>query len=142
MLRTSVSAMLLAALASFTSACGLVRSAQISKMDPVEIQSVSNQQLCSPYNGGPVVAAERQRRGLGDCSPASQHCVEMGYPPGTSLYLQCQALKAQQDEAERQAWLGVAQVGAQMMAAPPPAPQLPAADDHVCIAPNNTLYRC
>jgi hypothetical protein len=45
------------------------------------------------------------------------------------------------DEAQRQAWLGVAQVGAQMMQ-PPPAPSPPPAQDHVCIAANNTCYRC
>jgi hypothetical protein len=45
------------------------------------------------------------------------------------------------DEAQRQAWLGVAQVGAQVML-PPPAPLPPPAQDHVCIAANNTYYRC
>jgi hypothetical protein len=78
-------------------------------------------------------------------------CAKSGAPAGSPYYQQCRANMAQSridptaDEAQRQAWLGVAQAGAIMMAQPPPPPPQPpslAPADHVCIAANNTLYRC
>jgi hypothetical protein len=74
------------------------------------------------------------------------HCRFLGTLPGSTAYVYCREATANNrqaaDEAQRQAWLGVAQSGFQMMATPPPAPQPPPSDDHVCIAPNNTYYRC
>jgi hypothetical protein len=37
------------------------------------------------------VALERQRRGLGDCSPADQACVKAGYRAESPAYTLCRA---------------------------------------------------
>jgi|SRR5665213_553035 len=73
-------------------------------------------------------------------------CRSLGTAPGSTAYVYCREATASNrqaaDEAQRQAWAGVAQAGFQMMATPPPAPQPPPSNDHVCIAANNTYYRC
>jgi hypothetical protein len=73
-------------------------------------------------------------------------CQSYGSKPGSDAYVACRMNLSNNreaaDEAQRQAWLGVAQAGANMMAQPPPPPPSLAPADHVCIAANNTLYRC
>jgi hypothetical protein len=74
-------------------------------------------------------------------------CQSYGPKPGSDAYVACRMNLSNNreaaDEAQRQAWLGVAQAGANMMAQrPAPAPPPTSADDHVCVAQNNTLYRC
>ena len=72
-------------------------------------------------------------------------CRRYGALPGTGAYVACRMNIANNrqaaDEAQRQAWLGVAQAGVQVMQ-PPPDPSPPPQQDHVCIAANNTYYRC
>ncbi len=123
--------------------CGLVRSSQVSQMDTSAIQAASDKDLCNPYANGQVVAAERQRRGLGDCSPAGVACIQNGFAPGTPGYLNCRQLAIQQEAVDAQRWNNVTQAGIAIMQAnqpPPPAP--PQMDDHVCVAQNGTWYRC
>jgi hypothetical protein len=71
-----------------------------------------------------------------------RECVKYGGQNYDACMMARRQQRAAADEAQRQAWLGLAQTGAQMMATPPPTPRPPPAEDHVCIAPNNTLYRC
>jgi len=134
-------AMLLLALP--LAAYGLVRSSQISQMSPDQLSTVSDTALCNIYvQATPAVRDERQRRKLGDCSVAHRQCVETGFEPGTAGYLQCRQLAANTEAAQRAAYVGMIQAGATMMAQQPSPPQPPTSDDHVCIAPNNVLYRC
>src|SRR6202035_1304629 len=68
---------------------------------------------------------QAQRAALDDADDA--HCRSLGAAPGSTAYVYCRETTASNrqaaDEAQRQAWLGVAQTGFQMMATPPPAPQ-------------------
>lgn len=101
---------------------------------------------CADYRARMQARAAAQQEAIADADDA--HCRSLGAVPGTKPYDRCryttEKSRLEADEAQRAAWLGVAQVGAQMMATPPPAPQPPPSnnDDHVCIAANNTLYRC
>jgi hypothetical protein len=109
-------------------ACGVVRSNQIAHMDAQQVRAVSDSDLCRPWtSSSTAVMAERERRGLADCSEAHRQCKTMGYTPGTQLYLQCRSMFAQteaahaaQDAANSQA---VIAAGAQR-AAPPPLPRM------------------
>jgi hypothetical protein len=84
-----------------------------------------------------------QQQAINDADDA--RCRQYGAKPGSDAYIACRmnAANSQEaaDEAQREAWLGVAQTGAAMMATQPPVP-LPPSQDHVCIAANNTFYRC
>src|SRR4051812_18308859 len=73
-------------------ACGLARSSAVSRMDAVEIQNASDTDICNPLADSVTVTNERQRRGLGDCSDAHKRCAQLGYVPGTELYLKCRAV--------------------------------------------------
>jgi hypothetical protein len=94
-------------LALLLTACGLVRSNQIASMDAEQLLSVNDDDLClSGTSSNRAVIAERQRRGLGDCSKAHRECRAMGFTRGTELYLQCRTLQAQleaQEKADRDA---------------------------------------
>jgi len=61
----------------------------ISQLDSAQLESVSVAALCKPYVQGPNVAAERDRRGLSDCSLADQVCIRAHIPAGTPGYAQC-----------------------------------------------------
>jgi hypothetical protein len=78
-------------------------------------------------------------------------CAKSGAPAGTPYYQQCRANMAQSridpaaDDRNRAIGLALIQGGTALMAQPPPPPPPPPSldpADHVCIAPNNTLYRC
>jgi hypothetical protein len=111
-------------LALLLTACSLVRSNQVANMDAEQLHSVNDDDLClSGTSSNRAVIAERQRRGLGDCSKAHRECKAMGYMRGTELYLQCRAMQAQlaaqkeaQEKADREA-LGDAMIaiGTSMM---------------------------
>jgi hypothetical protein len=72
-------------------------------------------------------------------------CRQYGARPGSDGYVACRMNLANNrqaaDAARQQAWADVTQSGL-AMAARPPAPQPAPPADHVCIAPNNTYYRC
>ena len=91
------------------------------------------------------VAAQQQAIDQAD----DAHCRSLGTAPSSTAYVYCREATARNrqaaDEAQRQAWAGVAQSGFQMMATSPPAPQPPPpAGDPVCVSPtdNSRLYRC
>jgi hypothetical protein len=137
--------LLIAVSALVLAACGVVRSSQISQMDARTIQTASDKELCNPYANGQVVSVERQRRGLGDCSAAGVACIQNGYAAGTPGYLNCRQVAIQQEAVDAQRWNNVTQAGIAMMQAnqpPPPPPPPYQSADHVCIAANNTYYRC
>lgn len=107
-------------------ACGVVRSNQIANMDAQQVRTVSDSDLCRPWtSSSAAVMAERERRGLADCSAAHRQCKAMGYTSGTQLYLQCRTMLAQ-SEAAQDAATGQALIAASaQMAAPPPLPPPP-----------------
>jgi hypothetical protein len=106
-------------------ACGVVRSNQIANMDAQQVRTISDGDLCRPWtSSNAAVMAERERRGLADCSEAHRQCKAMGYTAGTQLYLQCRSMLAQTEAANAAA----ANAAAVQMAAPPtpaPLPPLP-----------------
>lgn len=112
--------------------CGLANADRISRLDANDIRAVSDRDLCSPYAGGAVVAGERGRRELGDCTPDHQQCKALGYQPGSTAYLQCRTMLGQQHIASEQAQQAAASemvaAGAAIMQAnqpPPPQPLQP-----------------
>ena len=76
--------------------CASTAGDTISELAPERLKVVSTTSLCKPYFQGPNVAAERRRRGLGDCSPADQACASAGYPAGSPNYAHCRANAALQ----------------------------------------------
>jgi hypothetical protein len=108
--------LLVIAALSGLSACGVIRGSQVSQMDAAQIAQVSDRDLCRTYSSGEVVMAERQRRGLADCSVAHLKCRQMGYAPGTEIYLKCRAMVANQEAIEdtnrTAASIGMMQAGA------------------------------
>src|SRR3974390_1067998 len=81
-------------------ACGAVRSNQIASMDTRQVRTLSDDDLCRPWTtSNAAVVAERQQRGLADCSSAHRECRSMGYTLGTELYLQCRTMIAMRDSA-------------------------------------------
>lgn len=79
-MRIVLASMLLAACASAN---------DISQLEPAQLETVSVAVLCKPYIHGANVAAERQRRGLSDCSMADQVCVRAHIRADAPGYAQC-----------------------------------------------------
>jgi hypothetical protein len=73
-------------------------------------------------------------------------CRSLGAEPGSTAYVYCREATAQNrqahEDANRAASLQMMQNGLEMLSQSPPPPQPAPAADHVCIAANNTLYRC
>jgi hypothetical protein len=126
--------------------CGLARSNQISKMDGFAIRDVADGELCNPYVKGRIAAEERQRRELGDCTPAHINCVKNGFTPGTSGYLSCRQLALQHNALEQQKWQAMTQAGIEMMKAsqqrPIDPPAMQPGNNAVCADNLGRLYRC
>ena len=72
--------------------CSAIDGAQISLLSETEIRSASHEKVCSPYATGKVVATERARRELGDCSRPHVRCRELGLKVGTELYDRCRTI--------------------------------------------------
>jgi hypothetical protein len=68
----------------------------VSGFSPEQLRVLATDSLCNRYAHGPNVTTERQRRGLGDCSPADQSCANAGYRAGSPNYARCRADVAQQ----------------------------------------------
>ena len=130
-------------LATGLAACGLVQSAQVSRMGPDQLVTVPDAALCNMYvQASPAVNAERQRRNLGDCSVAHRQCVQSGFQAGTANYLQCRQMAANAEAAKEAARtaanVALMQAGATMMASQPqPAPAPP--PPLLLCTPNNTF---
>lgn len=74
-------------------------------------------------------------------------CQGYSANPGSDAYVACRMNLSNQrradEAAEREAWNGVAQAGLKMMERPPPPPPPDLTpNNHVCVAPNNAIYRC
>ena len=108
--------------------CGLARSKAISAaQSPEQLTKYTDKQLCNPLiTITPIVAAERGRRELGDCSAAHMSCKASGFQPGTDRYLACRQFVGAENAAKaarRQAgYLQMMRSGFKMMQAPTPAP--------------------
>jgi hypothetical protein len=64
--------------------------------------------------------AERQQRGLADCSEAHLECKAMGYTMGTELYLRCRTMIAQRNAAQATTDVQAAAIVSQAVAPPLP----------------------
>jgi hypothetical protein len=112
-------------LALALSGCGLAADAKINGMNEAQIASASDSDVCRPNAGGAVVYNERQKRGLGDCTPAHLKCKDLGYAPGSSEYLQCRQMFMQKDIAADAAYRQtVANATAAIKNAYPPPPPI------------------
>jgi hypothetical protein len=69
--------------------CASAKGGDSSEYAPAQLMVLTTHALCKPYIRGENVAAERQRRGLSDCSPADQACASATAPPGTPGYAHC-----------------------------------------------------
>jgi hypothetical protein len=76
--------------------CASTAGDVISEFNPEQLRVLPTNSLCKPYVQGPNVTAERQRRGLSDCSPADQACASAGYPAGSPNYAHCRATASSQ----------------------------------------------
>jgi len=82
--------------------------------------------LCRPWtSSSTAVMAERERRGLADCSEAHRQCKAMGYTMGTELYLRCRTMIAQQDAAQTAATVQTINTVTQQQQSLTPLPPLP-----------------
>lgn len=85
------------------SACGVIKSAKISKMSATELEQVSDWELCNPHvEETAQVMAARRERGLGDCSKDHKTCASSGYELGTELYLKCRTYLVQEKAIEKE----------------------------------------
>jgi len=95
---------------------------------------------CAEYRARIQAQNAARQEAINDAD--DNYCRSLGTAPGSTAYVYCRqatvANRQAADDAQRQAWAGVAQTGFQMMATQPAPPQ----PDHVCVAQNNTLYRC
>ena len=71
--------------------CASASSDDASRYEPDQLRMLTTNALCKPYLQGRNVAAERQRRGLGDCSPSDQVCSTASDPVGSPNYARCRA---------------------------------------------------
>jgi hypothetical protein len=69
--------------------CSLTSHNKISNMNPQQITAASDAELCGRDATGSLVGQERERRGLGDCSPAHLRCRAQGLEMGTPAYFRC-----------------------------------------------------
>jgi len=97
--------LMVSALALALAGCGIVRDNQVAAMTPDEVRTLRDGELCRSGTASPNVMAERQRRGLADCSEAHLECRAMGYTMGTELYLACRAMVAQRQAADHAAYM-------------------------------------
>jgi hypothetical protein len=81
--------------------CASPSAEMISASSPDQLRMVATDSLCSRHAGGANVTAERQRRGLSDCSQADQSCANGGYRAGSPGYARCRSDLAQQAAARR-----------------------------------------
>ena len=68
---------------------GCASANELSQLGPDQLEHVSLAALCKPYAQGANVAAERQRRGLSDCTLADQICTRAHITATTPGYAEC-----------------------------------------------------
>ena len=71
--------------------CASANNVGTSGYAPEQLSTLSTNALCKPYFQGQNVVVERQRRGLGDCSPDDQACASATTPAGSRNYARCRA---------------------------------------------------
>lgn len=108
------------------SSCGAIRSKTISKATNQEdLVKYSDRHLCNRFvDVNPVVAAERRRRDLGDCSKEHRSCVASGFSTGSDKYLACRRFMAKEEgrrsASARAAGLKMMEFGLKTMQGNPP----------------------
>jgi hypothetical protein len=131
MLRIAVAAALAAALTG----CGLAHADRVNGLTRQELAHESDRSICHAFVNSPAAMAERQARGLGDCSQVTLKCREMGYPIGHPQYLQCRQTLAQEDAAAA-AHAAAAASAAAAAAAATPQPRAPT----ICNRVGNSVF--
>jgi hypothetical protein len=71
--------------------CASANADDASRYEPGQLRMLTANALCKSYLQGRDVAAERQRRGLADCSPSDQVCSTAADPVGSPNYARCRA---------------------------------------------------
>ena len=124
------------------------------RLRPVAFRAIQLLLVCVCLAGCGVIPGYRERyeaaRGAQQAAiegADDAKCQSYRASLGSNAYVACRMnlsnSREAADEAQRQAWAGVAQTGANMMAQRPVPPSPPVStDDHVCVAQNNALYRC
>jgi len=75
--------------AAVLGACGLAHADRVNGLTRQQLALESDQSICHQFVNSQAALAERAARNLGDCSPVTLKCRSMGYPVGSTAYLQC-----------------------------------------------------
>jgi hypothetical protein len=76
------------------SACGVAKSNQIAAMNPEQLATLPDRDICQGLvfnRTNANLLAEVSKRQLGDCSPAHFACISWGAHFGSPAYVQCRA---------------------------------------------------
>jgi hypothetical protein len=87
------------ALLFLLTSCASADDDAVSRYEPEQLRTLTTTALCKPYLQGENVAAERWRRGLGDCSQLDQACASAVNRAGSPNYARCRANKTLQTNA-------------------------------------------
>src|SRR5262245_54427159 len=121
------------ATATFLAACGLAHADRVNQLTRQQLAHESDQSICHAFVTSQAALAERAARNLGDCSPVTLKCRAMGYPVGSTAYLQCRQTFA------AEAMAAAAEDAASAAAAANAAAAVRAATPTTCIRTGNMV---
>jgi hypothetical protein len=84
------------------SGCGLAEIERVKGLTRQQLAREPDRAVC--YGNSSAARAEQAARNLGDCSSVTLQCRAMGYPVGTTAYLQCRQTLAAEEMAAASAY--------------------------------------
>jgi hypothetical protein len=86
----------LVAMCALAGGCGYAHADRVNALTREQLAHESDGSICHGWVNSPAAAAERQARGLGDCSVFAVRCKAMGYPATSPEHLRCRQTLAQE----------------------------------------------